>query len=94
MKTLQRTAALALLILALSGCAEPQPQPVPTTVTTIQTTRVVSLKIGMKGSDAITQAGIPCSPATLKSIEDGANVTVNFQGHSYVFSKGVLEAVR
>ena len=69
-------------------------QPVTTTkVTTTQTTRVVSLTIGMKGSDAIALAGIPCSPATLQSINDGANVTVNYGGHSYLFSKGVLQAV-
>ena len=52
------------------------------------------MTIGMKGSDAIALAGIPCNPATLKSINDGANVTVNYGGHAYVFSKGVLEAVR
>jgi len=63
-------------------------------VRTIQTQQVISLRIGMKGSDAIAQAGIPCPPATIKSIDDGANVTLNYQGRSYVFSKGVLEAVR
>jgi len=95
MTTLRRTAALALLTLTLFGCAEPQPQTTTTTtVKTIRTTQVVSLTIGMKGSEAIALAGIPCPPATLKSIDDGANVTLNYQGHSYVFSKGVLEAVR
>ena len=48
----------------------------------------------MKGSEAIALAGIPCAPATIKSIDEGANVTLNYQGHSYVFSKGVLEAGR
>ena len=48
----------------------------------------------MKGSEAIALAGIPCDPATIKAIDEGANVTLNYQGHSYVFSKGVLEAVR
>jgi hypothetical protein len=93
MTTLRRNAMLALLTLTLSGCAEPQPQKVTTKVTTIQTTQVISLKIGMKGSEAIALAGIPCSPSTIKSIDDGANVTLNYQGHSYVFSKGVLQSV-
>ncbi len=95
MTTLRRNATLALLTLTLSGCAEPKPQTVTTTTTvrTIQTTEVVSLKIGMKGSEAIALAGIPCPPSTLKSIDEGANVTLNYQGHSYVFSKGVLQAV-
>jgi hypothetical protein len=48
----------------------------------------------MKGSEAIAQAGIPCSPATIKAIDDGASTTLNHKGHSYVFSKGVLEAIR
>jgi len=51
------------------------------------------LKIGMKGSEAVAQAGIPCDPSTIKSIDDGGNVTLNYQGHAYVFSKGVLQAV-
>ena len=93
MTTLQRNATLAVLTLTLFGCAEPQPQKATTTVRTIQTTQVISLRIGMKGSEAIALAGIPCSPSTLKSINEGANVTVNYGGHSYVFSKGVLEAV-
>jgi len=65
-----------------------------TTVRTTQTTQVISLRIGMKGSEAIALAGIPCPPSTIKSIDDGDNVTLNYQGHAYVFSKGVLEAVR
>ncbi len=97
---------LALLALTLFGCAEPKPEPMSTTtftttqpvtttkVTTRETTRVVNLTIGMKGSEAIAQAGIPCPPATLKSIDEGASVTLNYGGHSYVFSNGVLEAVR
>jgi len=93
MTTPRRNATLALLTLALYGCAEPKPQKVTTTVTTTQTTQVISLKIGMKGSEAIALAGIPCSPSTIKSIDDGANVTLNYHGHSYVFSKGVLQAV-
>ena len=48
----------------------------------------------MKGSEAIALAGIPCNPSTLKSIQEGANVTLKYGGNSYVFSKGVLEAVR
>jgi hypothetical protein len=91
--TRQRNATLAILALTLFGCAEPQPKPT-TTVRTIQTTQVVTLTIGMKGNEAIALAGIPCPPATLKAIEEGANVTLNYQGRSYVFSKGVLEAVR
>ena len=87
MTTLRRNATLALLTLTLFGCAEPEPQKTTTTVRTVQ------LKIGMKGSEAIALAGIPCSPATLKSIEDGANVTLKYQGRSYVFSQGVLQAV-
>jgi len=54
---------------------------------------VISLKIGMKGSEAIALAGIPCPPSTIQSVDDGANVTLNYQGHAYVFSKGVLQAV-
>jgi hypothetical protein len=96
MTTRRRNATLALLTLTLFGCAEPQPQPqkVTTTVTTIQTTQVVSLRIGMKGSEAVALAGIPCPPSTIKAIDEGANVTLNYKGHSYVFSKGVLEAIR
>ena len=94
MTTLRRNATLALLTLTLFGCAETKPQQATTTVTTTQTTRVVSLRIGMKGSEAIALAGIPCTPSTIKAIDDGGNVTLNYQGHSYVFSKGVLEAVR
>jgi hypothetical protein len=97
MTTLQRNATAALLAWTLFGCKETKPQQstttTATTTTTTQTTRTVSLTIGMKGSDAIARAGIPCNPATLKSINDGANVTVNYRGHSYIFSKGVLEAV-
>jgi hypothetical protein len=55
---------------------------------------VISLKIGMKGSEAVALVGIPCPPSTLKSIDDGANVTLKYQGHSYVFSNGVLQAVQ
>ena len=91
---------LALLTLTLFGCAEPEPQPATTTVRTTQTTttkttttQVISLKIGMKGSDAIALAGIPCSPAVIKSIDAGDNVTLKHQGRSYDFSKGVLQAV-
>ena len=99
MTTLQRNAAAALLAFTLSGCEETKQQTATTTTATTvtkttQTQRVVSLTIGMKGSDAIAAAGIPCDPATLKSINDGANVTLNYGGHSYVFSKGVLDAVR
>jgi len=63
-------------------------------VRTIQTTKAISLTIGMKGTDAVAQAGIPCAPATLKQIDEGANVTLKYQGHDYVFSKGVLQAVQ
>ncbi len=95
MTTLLRNTGLALLALTLFGCEETKPQPVSTTtVTTTQTTRVVRLTIGMRGSDAIAMAGIPCTPATIKSIDEGANVTLNYQNHSYIFSRGVLEAVR
>ena len=98
MTTFQRNAAAALLAGTLFGCKETPPQPqtmtTTTTTTTTQTRRAVTLTIGMKGSDAIALAGIPVNPATLKSINDGANVTVNYGGHAYVFSKGVLEAVR
>jgi hypothetical protein len=62
-------------------------------VKTIQTSQVISLTIGMKGSEAIALAGIPCAPSTIKSIDGGDNVTLNYQNHSYVFSKGVLQAV-
>ena len=88
---------LVLLTLTLFGCAEPEPQQATTTVRTIRTTtttQVVSLKIGMKGSEAVALAGIPCSPAVLKSIDAGDNVTLQYQGRSYVFSKGVLQAVQ
>ena len=90
---------LALLALALCGCAEPEPPPPVTSVKSIQTTttttttQVISLKIGMKGSEAVAQAGIPCSPDVIKSIDAGENVTLKYQGRSYVFSKGVLQAV-
>jgi hypothetical protein len=106
MTILRQYATLALVTFTLFGCAEPKPEPMTTTtvtttqpvtttkVTTTQTTRVVSLTIGMKGSEAIALAGIPCPPSTLKSIDEGANVTLNHGGRSYVFSKGVLEAVR
>ena len=100
MTTLRRNATLALLTLALFGCAEPQPQVTSTTTTTttttrtIQTTQAVSLRIGMKGSEAIALVGIPCDPATLKKIDEGANVTLKYQGHAYVFSQGVLQTVQ
>ena len=93
--TTLRNAALALITLALSGCAEQQPQVTTTTTTTktTQITQVISLKIGMKGSEAVAQAGIPCSSSTIKSIDAGDNVMLNYQGHAYVFSKGALQAV-
>ena len=94
MTTLLRNARLALLTLALFGCAKPEPQKVYVPVRTVQTQQVISLRIGMKGSEAIAQAGIPCPPATIKAIDEGANTTLNYKGHSYIFSKGVLEAVR
>ena len=100
MTTLRRNATLALLTLTLFGCAEPKPEVTSTTTTTtttvrtIQTTQAISLRIGMKGSEAIALAGIPCAPATLKEIDEGANVTLKYQGHAYVFSKGVLQAVQ
>ena len=96
MTTLRPNTALALVILAISGCAEPEPYTTTTTTTvkTTRTTKVISLQIGMKGSEAVTQAGIPCSAAVLKSIDAGENVTLQHQGHSYVFSKGVLQAVQ
>jgi hypothetical protein len=93
MTKLRQNAELALLTLTLFGCADPQPQVVTTTRTTTTTTQVVSLKIGVKGSETVALAGIPCSPSTLKSIDHGANVTLKYQGHDYVFSKGVLKAV-
>jgi hypothetical protein len=98
MTTLQRNTIVALFAFTLFGCEETKPQQTTATTTTTvttttQTTRAVSLTIGMKASDAIALAGIPCSPATLQSINDGANVTIKYGGHSYVFSKGVLEAV-
>jgi len=95
--TTRLNTTLALFTVALFGCADPEPEPVTTTVRTIQTTttttQVISLKIGMKGSEAISQAGIPCSPEVLKSIDAGNNVTLKYQGRSYVFSQGVLQAV-
>jgi hypothetical protein len=96
MKTLRRHATLALLTLAFFGCAEPQPQVTSTKTTTVrtQTTQAISLTIGMKASEAIARAGIPCDPATLKKIDEGADVTLKYQGHAYVFSKGVLRAVQ
>src|SRR4051812_11268616 len=97
MTTLQRSATATLLACTLFGCEEKKPAQTstttPRTTRKTQTTQAVSLTIGMKGSDAIGQAGIPCNPATLKLINDGANVTVKYGGNSYVFSKGVLEAV-
>ena len=95
MTTLRRNAALALVTITLSGCAEPKPQATTTTTTTrtTQTSKVISLKIGMKGSEAVALAGIPCPASTIKSIDEGDNVTLNYQGHAYVFSKGVLQAV-
>jgi hypothetical protein len=97
--TTRENTMLALLTLTLFGCAEPEPQPTTTTVRTTQTTKttttqVISLQIGMKGSEAIARAGIPCSPAVIKSIDAGDNVTLKHQGRSYVFSKGVLQAVQ
>ena len=95
-----RNTTLVLLALTLFGCAEPKPEVVSTTTTTtttvrtIQTKQAISLRIGMKGSEAIAQAGIPCAPATLKKIDEGANVTLKYQGHAYIFSKGVLQAVQ
>jgi len=97
MKQLRRNATLAVLTLTLFGCAEPKPEVTTTTTTTVrttQTTQVISLRIGMKGSEAIALAGIPCAPATLKEIDEGANVTLKYQGHAYVFAKGVLQAVQ
>jgi hypothetical protein len=87
MKKLRRNATLAVLTLTLFGCAEPKPEVTTTTTTTVrttQTTQVISLRIGMKGSEAIALAGIPCAPATLKEIDEGANVTLKYQGHAYV----------
>jgi hypothetical protein len=96
MTTLPRNATLALLTLTLFGCEEPQPQATSTTTTTTTTTTVhtINLRIGMKGTEAVALAGIPCSPATLNEIDNGDNVTLKYQGHTYVFSKGVLQAVQ
>ena len=100
MRTIRGNAAATLLALTLCGCQETKPQQTTTTtsattskVTTTQTTRAVSLTVGMKASDAIALAGIPCNPATLKSINDGANVTMNYGGHSYVFANGLFAAI-
>jgi hypothetical protein len=83
---------LVLLAVTLLGCAdEPKPQP---TITKTQTTKAVTLTIGMKASDAIRQVGIPVDAATLNSINQGNNVTLQYQGRSYVFSKGVLQAIQ
>ena len=95
MTTLLRNATLAFATLSIYGCAEPKPQTTTTTTTvkTTQTTKTVSLRIGMKGSEAVALASIPCQQSTLKSIDAGDNVTLNYQGHAYVFSKGLLQAV-
>jgi hypothetical protein len=93
MTTLRRNATLTLLTLTLFGCSKTKPEQATPMMTTTQTTRVVTLKTGMKGSEAIALVGIPCRPSTIKSIDAGANITLNYQGHSYVFSKGVLQAV-
>jgi len=100
MRTLRRNATLALLTLTLFGCAEPKPEVIgtttttTTTTTTVKTAQAITLRIGMKGSEAIALAGIPCAPATLKAIDEGANVTLKYQDHAYVFSGGVLQAVQ
>ena len=94
MDMLRNKAALALVIVPLFGCSEPKPQPAPATVTTTRTTKAVTVTTGMKGSEAISLVGIPCDPATVKAIEDGSNVTLKYQGRSYVFSQGVLQAVQ
>ena len=88
MTKLQRSGTVAFLALTLFGCAQQQ-----ATVRTIQTTHAITLTIGMRGIDAISQVGIPCPPATLKAIDEGANVTLVYQGRSYVFSQGVLQAI-
>ena len=97
MKTLTLRTALALATLGLFGCSEPEPQTttaVRTTTVRTTETKVINLKIGMKGTDAVAQAGSPCSADTLKSIDAGENVTLKYQGRAYVFSKGVLQAVQ
>jgi hypothetical protein len=83
---------LAVFMLTLVGCADdPKPQP---TIIKMQTTKAVTLTIGMKATEAIRQVGIPCDAATLNAINQGANYTLQYQGRSYVFSKGVLQAIR
>jgi hypothetical protein len=73
MTTQKPIAALALLTFTLFGCADTQPQTQTITTTTrtvktTQTTQKISLRIGMKGSEAIAQVGIPCSPETIEAI--------------------------
>ncbi len=80
------------LIFTLLGCAD-DPKPQPTIIKT-QTTKAVTLTIGMKATEAIRQVGIPCDAATLNAINQGANYTLQYQGRSYVFSQGVLKAIQ
>jgi hypothetical protein len=86
-----RLPILAFLMVTIVGCAE-DPKPAPTVIKT-QTTKAVTLTIGMKATEAIRQVGIPCDAATLNAINQGASYTLQYQGRSYVFSKGVLQAV-
>ena len=82
---------MATIVLTMLGCAD-DPKPVPATITKTQTTKAVTLTIGMNALQAIRQVGIPCDAATLNSISEGNNVTLKYQGRSYVFSKGVLHS--
>ena len=96
MTSLKQNLAVSALILTLVGCTQQQATRTTTTTKTTTTTqsKTVNLRIGMNGSEAVAMAGIPCSASTLKAINEGANVTVKHQGRAYVFSKGLLEAVR
>ena len=87
-----RLPILAVLIVTIVGCAE-DPKPAPTVIKA-QTTKAVTLTIGMKATEVIRQVGIPFDAPTLNAINQGANYTLQYQGRSYVFSKGVLQAVR
>jgi len=55
---------------------------------------VEDIQTGMTASEVILLAGIPAGGSTAAAIDGGADMTLNYEGRSYVFSKGVLQVMR